>query len=186
MVVYYLLAGLVYIRTPPSVIIHKYRIKNIERRKVISSSYNINLTDPMRQRLIAICLLYFALTTCSPRDDKKSFQPPVNASNGLFSLSQVKQGSQLYATYCASCHGNELRGTEGGIALIGDRFMSKWQEQTLGTLYSLTKNTMPKTNPNSLDNGSYSALVAFMLNANGFTPGENELTRNWRSLNILP
>jgi quinoprotein glucose dehydrogenase len=182
LVVYYLLAGLVYIRTPPSVIIHKYRIKNIERRKVISSSYNINLTDPMRQRLIAICLLYFALTTCSPRDDKKSFQPPVNASNGLFSLSQVKQGSQLYATYCASCHGNELRGTEGGIALIGDRFMSKWQEQTLGTLYSLTKNTMPKTNPNSLDNGSYSALVAFMLNANGFTPGENELTSELEKL----
>ncbi len=129
----------------------------------------------MQHRFIAICLLSFALATCSQRDNKKSTQPPANANDGVFSIGQVEQGSQLYEKHCTSCHGSELRGTEGGTALVGDRFISKWKDQTMGALYSLTKNTMPKTNPNSLDDESYAALVAFMLNANGFPPGGTEL-----------
>ena len=33
----------------------------------------------MQHRLIAICLLFFALVTCSRRDDKKSSQPSADA-----------------------------------------------------------------------------------------------------------
>ena len=60
-----------------------------------------------------------------------------------------------------ACHGKDLRGTEGGGALIGERFLSKWKEKSLGELFELTKTTMPKTNPHSLDDASYSSLLSF-------------------------
>ena len=90
-------------------------------------------------------------------------------------LAKSSKGPSYTKSTALPVTGSELRGTEGGTALVGDRFISKWKDQTMKALYSLTKNTMPKTNPNSLDDESYAALVAFMLNANGFPPGGTEL-----------
>ncbi|HZY80215.1 MAG TPA: PQQ-binding-like beta-propeller repeat protein [Cyclobacteriaceae bacterium] len=103
----------------------------------------------------------------------------------VFTTAQVELGSEIYSTQCTACHGRDLRGSEGGTALIGDRFLDKWKDQTPGALFTITKNTMPKTNPGSLDDRSCAAIVAFILSRNGFTPGTKELTGDQAQLNNI-
>ncbi|MBK7650750.1 MAG: cytochrome c [Flammeovirgaceae bacterium] len=83
----------------------------------------------------------------------------IASTTAVFSSKQAELGSGLYVVNCASCHGRDLRGTEGGSALMGDRFLDKWKEKSIGELFELTKATMPKTNPHSLDDASYAALL---------------------------
>ncbi len=101
---------------------------------------------------------------------------PSTALNGVFTSEQVASVSEVYANNCASCHGTDLRGSEGGSALVGEKFQIKWKNKSLRELYLYTKTTMPKTQPNSLDENKYTALIAFMLNANGFPVGEKPLS----------
>lgn len=137
--------------------------------------------------LTVICLL---LHSCS-NPNQNSIQNEGNvteatAALGVFTEEQVEIGSRLYTNHCAACHGGDLRGTEGGNALIGDRFKSKWKEKTLGELFELTKTTMPKSNPHSLDDASYSSLLAFILRANEFPSGVIALSSKAEELqNIL-
>ncbi|ARK11073.1 c-type cytochrome [Fibrella sp. ES10-3-2-2] len=42
-------------------------------------------------------------------------KPKLDAHAGVFTKKQVEQGSVLFTTHCASCHGRDLRGTEGGM-----------------------------------------------------------------------
>jgi len=121
-------------------------------------------------------LLIAGLTffSCGSRDSKTTAK--ISATTGVYSKKQVEEGSALYASHCVACHGKDLRGTEGGTTLIGDRFVSKWKDKSLGELFDVTKTTMPKSNPHSLGDESYAALLAFILNANEFPPGEVPLT----------
>ena len=126
---------------------------------------------------LSLCVI--ALFSCSNSDQHSSQSTDttavVTASSGVFSKTQADRGAVLYTNNCAACHGTDLRGTEGGNALIGELFNAKWKEKTLGELFELTKTTMPKTNPHSLDDASYSSLLAFILNANQFPLGEVDL-----------
>src|SRR5688572_14908154 len=124
--------------------------------------------------LIPLYLLPCCMVSCSTRDSNKpgsTTTTTITANDSVFSNEQLKLGTELYTNNCAMCHGPDLRGTEGGTALIGERFITKWKDQSLAALFTVTKSTMPKSNPKSLDDESYSALVALMLNANGFAPG---------------
>ncbi len=131
----------------------------------------------------SIYLLYFILTlgelilqvACRNQAEKGILPTSSPVPGVVFTNAQSDRGLQLYDNYCSSCHGRDLRGTEGGNALIGERFMDKWKDQTLDSLYLVTKNTMPKTAPGSLDHKSYADLTAFILKANGFLPGNREL-----------
>jgi quinoprotein glucose dehydrogenase len=106
----------------------------------------------------------------------------ISTTAGIFTKNQAESGSVLYANSCVACHGRDLRGSEGGNALIGERFLGKWKGKSLGELFELTKATMPKTNPHSLDDGSYASLLAFILNANGFPSGNADLSSNKKIL----
>lgn len=136
----------------------------------------------------ALLLSLFILASCAKQQDNAGQQTqPANttANDGIFNEEQVELGSRIYANQCAGCHGRDLTGSEGGTALVGDRFVSKWSALSLDTLFTLTKNTMPKTNPKSLDDRSYASLVAFILDANGFTPGKDELPVSRDKLGLI-
>lgn len=122
--------------------------------------------------LVIVNLLFLS---CSKKDQTLSREVTFTANEGVFTREQVASGSILYTNNCASCHGHNLQGTEGGSALIGERFITKWKEKSLGELFEVTRSTMPKTNPHSLDDASYSNLLAFILNANEFPIGTAEL-----------
>ena len=120
--------------------------------------------------LVLIVSLFF--TSCSkPNGNLTLREASLTANSGVFTKKQVELGEALYTNSCVACHGRDLRGTEGGTALLGERFISKWKEKSLGELFELTKATMPKTNPHSLDDASYAALLAFIFGANEFQIG---------------
>lgn len=131
---------------------------------------------------LPLYLLFSLLVSCSTRDTNKAGHTTLTANDSIFNSEQLKRGTQLYTNNCAACHGPDLRGTEGGTALIGDRFVTKWKDQSLAALFTLTKTTMPKSNPKSLDDESYASLIAFILNANKFAPGQTALSSDALSL----
>ncbi|HXJ18213.1 MAG TPA: cytochrome c, partial [Candidatus Polarisedimenticolia bacterium] len=54
--------------------------------------------------------------------------------------------------------------------------------RTVGDLFDTTRNTMPMNQPDSLTAKQYVDLVAYLLQANGFPAGKDELTGDSQAL----
>ncbi len=107
------------------------------------------------------------------------------SNDGAYTIEQTEQVVDLYIGDCASCHGSDLRGTEGGSALIGSGFVFKWKDKSLGDLFSYTKTTMPLSNPGVYNDETYAALVAYLLRFNKFIPGNKALPSSLDKLNQI-
>ena len=95
---------------------------------------------------------------------------------GLFTQAQVDTGRQAFADNCALCHLADLAGTNDAPALAGSAFMGAWGKRTTAELYSKISKTMPASAPASLDDATYAAITAYILRANGATPGTAAFT----------
>ena len=94
--------------------------------------------------------------------------------DGVYSAVQAKQGETIFLENCASCHGSEGGGTEGGPALKGAD-VSQWNGVTLNQLFERIKTTMPQNAPGSLADRQYANVLAFILSKNGFPTGSADL-----------
>jgi alcohol dehydrogenase (cytochrome c) len=88
---------------------------------------------------------------------------------------QAEAGRALFQTRCASCHATDLGGGEGP-QLAGANFIGGWGTRTARELIGTIRTTMPPANPGSLDDAASINLAAFILAANGDTPGDQTLT----------
>ena len=52
---------------------------------------------------------------------------------------------------------------------------SRWQDGNLGDLFTIVKVTMPQDKPASLTDEEYAAIVAYLLQANRYPAGQQEL-----------
>jgi S-disulfanyl-L-cysteine oxidoreductase SoxD len=95
--------------------------------------------------------------------------------DGAYSETQAARGRVLYEAQCAFCHQSDLRGQGFAPALIEDTFASRWQDGNLGDLFTIVKVTMPQDKPASLTDGEYAAIVAYLLKANRYPAGRQEL-----------
>jgi alcohol dehydrogenase (cytochrome c) len=77
-----------------------------------------------------------------------------------YTQQQVAQGSKVYATSCALCHGENLQGLSAP-ALTGAGFGHS--HLTAAQLRSVVTQTMPLTAPGSLKPDDYAAVMAFLL-----------------------
>lgn len=107
------------------------------------------------------------------------------SSNGAYSIEQTEQVVDLYIGDCASCHGTNLRGTEGGSSLVGSGFLSKWKNKSVGDLFNYTKTTMPLSNPGVYDDETYANLVAYLLRFNKYKSGPSSLPSRLKELNKI-
>jgi quinoprotein glucose dehydrogenase len=109
------------------------------------------------------------------------FLLPLNAlaqsgtDDGVYSLGQAAVGRSIYSRDCAVCHGPDLEGGEAGPDLAGRGFRERWRNLSLAEFLDLTRQTMPVTNPAGLSQTEYTAVVAFILNRNGFAAGSSDL-----------
>lgn len=118
--------------------------------------------------------------------------PPAMAANGpasapaLFTTSQAQSGAQLYSQQCASCHAGDLSGNVGP-ALKGSTFrqMAAAQDLTAQSLLEVVSQSMPKTNPGGLSAGQYDAIIAYILQQNGYPAGSTKLTGSEAGLKSL-
>jgi alcohol dehydrogenase (cytochrome c) len=104
-------------------------------------------------------------------------------AGGFYTGAQAARGETLYARRCATCHGRSLEGASS-TALAGSRFIAKWGQgnRTVDDLYFITRTQMPFGAGGTLSNQQYIDIVAYMLKANGYAPGERELKADPASL----
>lgn len=87
--------------------------------------------------------------------------------DGVFTAAQAARGERTFEEACAGCHDT------GEFA--GARFRLSWVDRTVGELFDTISTLMPEGDPGSLRPGEYAALVAYLLQMNGYPPGETPL-----------
>jgi mono/diheme cytochrome c family protein len=90
--------------------------------------------------------------------------PPIS-----FTEQQARQGRGVYGN-CEACHGGDLGGLDGGPPLIGDNF-ARWFDQPPVDLFTFIHESMPADAPGTLTPGDAAAVMTYILQSNGFTPG---------------
>lgn len=104
------------------------------------------------------------------------------ASAEVFTAEQASAGRGGYATQCAMCHGAELLGPNAP-ALVGRDVMQNYD--TAAALYSYMSVAMPPQAPGRLDEETYVNILAYILQANGAQPGDEELTADMARLGTI-
>jgi S-disulfanyl-L-cysteine oxidoreductase SoxD len=95
--------------------------------------------------------------------------------DGIYTAEQAMRGRTEYMQACASCHAEDLRGKGTAPALVEESFAFQWEDMPLGELLERTRKLMPLDRPNSLSPQAYRDIVAFLLEANKFPAGRDEL-----------
>jgi mono/diheme cytochrome c family protein len=126
-------------------------------------------------RLAAALLLtvgcggYSAEPAASPAPAEAVEAAPAAATNGAsFSPAQVDAGREQFGAVCGECH------TTGEFR--GDDFQFTWRRRTAWDFFRTVKSTMPENAPGSLSDAAYVSVVAYVLQLNGFEPGDAELS----------
>jgi mono/diheme cytochrome c family protein len=98
------------------------------------------------------------------------------AKPALYSADQASAGAATYLQACAACHGTQLEGV-AAPALKGPVFgeAANAQSLTVQTLLETTAATMPQSDPGSLKPEEYAAVVAYILQQNGYPAGPTPL-----------
>ncbi len=106
--------------------------------------------------------------------------------DGVYTREQARHGHDQYERLCADCHGDEL---EGDVVehpdLAGGNFRDRWNGQTLGDLFERIHRDMPQKNPGTLSREAAADLVAFILSANNFPAGKQDLPHDTPSLDEI-
>lgn len=95
--------------------------------------------------------------------------------DGLYSTGQAARGAEAYRATCSSCHALDLRGNSNSPGLRGIGFLFIWEGRSLGELYTSIRTTMPQESPNSLTQGQYLDILAYILEQNGYPAGGADL-----------
>jgi mono/diheme cytochrome c family protein len=95
--------------------------------------------------------------------------------DGIYTAGQAKRGQGLYNQQCASCHGDTLGGGESAPPLAGAEFLSNWSGLSVGDLFERTRTSMPQSKPGSLSREVNADILSYILSANQFPPGKNEM-----------
>ena len=99
--------------------------------------------------------------------------------DGVYTEAQAMRGERDYGRSCERCHGVDLSGdpiTETP-PLQSAPFVEQWQGKTVKDLFDLIKRSMPADEPDSLTTRAYVDIVAYLLSANHFPSGSQELSR---------
>ncbi|HVR45439.1 MAG TPA: PQQ-binding-like beta-propeller repeat protein [Candidatus Binatia bacterium] len=105
-------------------------------------------------------------------------------SQGWYSTDQAAQGESLFKQKCAVCHGANLQGG-AGPALAGNQFFLRYKGKPLSALWSTIQTEMPLNAPGTLSQPQSLALVAFILQKNGFPAGSSPIIGHYDITRIV-
>jgi mono/diheme cytochrome c family protein len=101
--------------------------------------------------------------------------PPRSVWDGIYAVDQAKAGLASYSQACSSCHGDNLEGGGPSPALVGSDFLTSWYGSSVGDLFERIRVSMPADRPGSISNEKNAAILAYLLQVNGFPSGSQEL-----------
>ena len=93
----------------------------------------------------------------------------------VFNSAQAKRGQTKYTEVCSACHLADLSGSDQAPALAGASFLGNWDGLTVSDLADRIRISMPQDNAGSLSSQQAVDIVAYILQANEFPGGEEEL-----------
>lgn len=123
-----------------------------------------------RRSFAALCSAAIFLAVLSARP--AAAQTHGTVWDGVFTAEQAARGKTTYASTCAPCHGADLNGVNRP-ALKGEVFLSHWMEGSLDALFTRVQSMPP--NRANLGDTAYVEILAFLLDANAFPAGAQEL-----------
>jgi alcohol dehydrogenase (cytochrome c) len=89
------------------------------------------------------------------------------SAQAVFTMEQATRGQAVYEEACAECHLSSLRGNFEAPELSGPSFRQAWGGQPIAELLEYTRSTMPDGAPESLTDEQYTAVIAYIVQANG-------------------
>lgn len=104
-------------------------------------------------------------------------QPGGTVADGVFTTEQVSRGEQTFRDVCSACHDT--------VEFSGGRFRFTWVGLTAGDLFDTIATLMPEGDPGSLSPAQYAAVVAYLLDLNGYPAGETPLPTSLSALQAL-
>lgn len=93
--------------------------------------------------------------------------PAATTMSGVYSADQARRGEDTYMSICVGCH---PAGTYSSEA-----FKATWSGRSVGELFDLISDTMPKNEPASLLPQEYAQVVAYILKLNGVPAGKADI-----------
>src|SRR5262249_38541238 len=102
---------------------------------------------------------------------------PESTWDGVYTEAQAQRGKAAYSASCASCHGEGLLAKRGGDipSLTGEDFEFNWYNQTVADRFERIRATMPPASKGSLTGQVVADILAYILQFNGYPPGNGEL-----------
>src|SRR5262245_66543754 len=105
----------------------------------------------------ALAALLWLATLAAAQD---ASAPPI--WRGVFTASQAQRGNEAYQASCSSCHGSDLRATNGeAVDLTGPSFRASWNGKALQERFEKIRDTMPMGSENTLGDKTYMDILAF-------------------------
>jgi mono/diheme cytochrome c family protein len=95
--------------------------------------------------------------------------------DGVYSAAQAARGKTTFEGTCARCHNPDLAGSERGPALKGRSFLSNWEDDSLETLFTKIRDTMPPQGSNALSEDLKIDILAYILQVNAYPAGTVDL-----------
>src|SRR5438477_9576108 len=62
--------------------------------------------------------------------------------DAVYSESQATRGQEVYRQECAGCHLDSLGGADMAPAMVGDAFLTEWNDLTVGDLFERIRLSM--------------------------------------------
>lgn len=135
-----------------------------------------NVVSHMLRKPAVASLIFLVL--CMPTVQAQSQAPGKTVLEGVYSDAQAARGQALYTAHCSVCHGDALEGVSAP-ELIGNRFIERWREDMLDTIYNFIKERMPlgrAADANPIPASDYLDILTYILKVNGYRAGPSELT----------
>ncbi len=122
-------------------------------------------------RLFQCSALLAALSAPSLAGAQSSSGPSESAAAAA---RQLDLGEQWFRSACLECHA--VRGLDNAD------FRLKWGGRNAFDLFERIRSTMPESKPGSLTQGTYAAIVAYLMKLNGMPPGVGRISSDSSAL----
>lgn len=98
-------------------------------------------------------------------------------ADGVYTRQQADQGREVWALACQSCHAPTQH--------AGPLFKGRWYGRTLGELFGYLRREMPQTDPGTMSDVEYAALLAYLMRINGMPQGSTALAADSAALHRI-